>query len=196
MIALASLVTGGSREQSPSPIMTQSDLYPITARLQRAILDAGPISQVPRVRLDAWASLQLWHTSGELMWRITPEQADRMMDEPLTSDLPLQTAPTRGPAVCYILPDGEWIVLARHSAGEEIKVRGAIAWSYNQPLLTYCTATDEGLSSGYVNLIDQPTPRSVVLLPGTGSISGPLTAAQITSEDYRLSLAIAQHYRP
>ena len=41
-----------------------------------------------------------------------------------------------------------------------------------------------------------PTPSVLELRPGMTMLSGPLTAAEIAEEDYRVSLAIAQHYRP
>lgn len=174
-----------------------SHIYEIANRLQRSLLEAESIPTAPRVALDGWASLQAWNQAGQQRWPISPEQADRLLDEPLPVDLALATASTRGPAVCYVLPDGAWIVLARHEKNQFIPVFGEVGWGYSGPVLTYCTELeDRSVASGYINLLDQPTPAHLKLYPGTATKAGPLTEVQITEEDYRLSLAIAQHFRP
>lgn len=180
--------------------MSKKHIYRIAEGLQRQLraFSQDQLGQAPRVFLDAWASLWLWSQSGEKVWRITEEQADRLLDDPLRADLPLATAPTRGAAVCYQLPDYEsWIVLARHQTKTFIQVWGELGWAYAQPVLTYCTPLETGaLSAGYLNLLDQPHPPDIHLRPGRGLISGQLNEAQIVEEDFRLFLAIAQHYRP
>lgn len=179
--------------------MSRKHLYRLADKIQRELLTYGhPIDRAPRVLLDTWSSLSAWNQAGEKTWRISHEQAEILLDTPLPATLPLATAPTRGPAVCYILPDlSEWIILARISALHKIIIQGDISWAYSQPVLTYCTALESGpIAAGYVNLTDQPTPDRLHLQPGTASRRGKLSEAEITEEDYRLSLAIAQHYRP
>lgn len=173
-------------------------IYALAESLQRK-LGAISLNDAPRVMIDAWASLYRWHVTGERVWRISDEQADRLMDEPLPPALNLATAPVRGEAVAYQLPDrSEWIVLARHAPAPcLVVVHGDCRWSYAQPVLTYCTELPDGsLASGYFSLADMPTPSVLELRPGMTMLSGPLTAAEIAEEDYRVSLAIAQHYRP
>lgn len=210
--------------------MSAKLIYRVSHWLQRELIAIGhPLDRAPRIQLDAWASLLTWHQSGEQVWRIREEQAERLLDEPLPAELDLATAPTRGHAVCYTLPDRrEWIVLARIPANHTITVHGDLGWAYRQPVLTYCTTIGARLASGYLQLLDQPHPPDLALRPGTAlfrrlpptSLAGvsetvhspshppgggpgdgnfsqrQLGDADIVEEDYRVSLAIAQHYRP
>lgn len=179
--------------------MSSKQIYSTANRIHGKILDIGDVKKLPRVLIDAWASLYAWHQSGERVWRITAEQAGRLLDEPLPDAIMLESSPTRGPAVCYELPSRrDWIVLARHAPPPcEIVVFENLRWAYGEPILTYCTELENGtLSSGYFNLRDYPNPSKIQIRPGYGLISGKLTMAEIAEEDYRVSLAIAQHYRP
>lgn len=173
-------------------------LYHHANTLQRLIVAAGGPVKAPRVAIDGWATLWLWHRHGEAVWRISAEQAERLLDEPLPPDLPLATAPTRGRAVAYQLPERrEWVVLARHEAKAAIPIyAGLEPIAYDRPTLTYITETDDGLDTGYYSLIDQPTPAALSLRPGYGLLLGRLTQVDISEVDYRVSLAIAQHFRP
>lgn len=174
------------------------DLHDLAHRLQDLLRAAPSMDQAPRGAVDGWAALYGWHRAGERWWRISEEHAERLLDEPLPADLQLAMAPTRGEGMAYQLPDRQdWIVLARWQPQEIIPVWGERTVAYRQPVLVYATAAADGtLLSGYVSLIDQPTPPDVHLRPGVSLLRGPLTDAEITEEDYRLSLAIAQHYRP
>lgn len=172
--------------------MTTKRLYMIATRLQNLILQAGSIEGSPRVFIDGWASLYRWTINHERVWRISEEQADRLLDAPLPANLLLATAPTRGEACCYILPDRRsWILVARHvPAPSEIVVRSDVRWAYAQPVVTYLSEDDSGgIETGYVNLTDQPTPADLILIPGTGR--SPINILDI---DAKLSLALAQHY--
>lgn len=180
--------------------MSKKQAYQLAESLQQKLraFSQAEIAHAPRVMLDSWASLFLWHRSGEKTWRISEEQAERLLDDPLPEDLRLETAPTRGPAVLYQLPEfSAWIILARHRASAPVQVWESVAWAYAQPVLTYCTPLESGaIAAGYLNLIDQPTPGALTLSPGRSLTRGALTEAEITEEDFRLSLSTAQHYRP
>lgn len=173
-------------------------LYNHATTLQRLIMAAGGPAKAPRVAVDGWATLWLWHRHGEVVWRISAEQAARLLDEPLPLDLPLATAPTRGPAVAYQLPERDtWVLLARHEAGAVLPIyAGMEPIAYDRPTLTYATEIESGLDTGYHSLIDQPTPAALALRPGYSLLRGRLTELDIAETDYRVSLAIAQHYRP
>lgn len=177
--------------------MSRKRIYGHATRLQGIILEAG-LSKAPRVALDGWASLYAWHQAEEPWWRISEEHAERMLDEPLPPDLELATAPHRGPAMAYQLPDrGEWIVLAVHRRAAPIIVRDDVYWGYAQPVLTYCTELASGdLATGYISLVDHPRAQDLQLRPGFRLTGAALTDVEILEEDYRLALAIAQHYRP
>lgn len=185
----------------------KQDLYTLAQRTQDALrraADAAPDTWpqlVPRVQLDAWATLWRWHAGGERVWRISAAMAEETEDMVLPPDLDLATARTRGEAVAYQLPlRSEWIVLARHvPAPAEIPVYGAARWAYAQPVLTYCTVLADGtLSAGYYSLTDQPTPARLSLRPGItlGRSIRALTEASIAEEEYRVALALIHHYLP
>ena len=162
--------------------MSTKHAYRLAIDIADRIREHPDHATTPRILIDAWATLYQWHRTGEQAWRITPEQAQRLLDEPLPADIPLATATTRAPAMLYQLPERrQWILLARHQAHQPTPspAEGPAAWAFAQPLLTYCTTLEDGtLAAGHFNLLDQPTP------------------ATIAEEDYRVSLAIAQHYRP
>ena len=117
----------------------KQDLYALAERLQTALLrvvadhpaDWG--QHIPRVQLDAWATLSRWHAGGERVWRISAAMAEETEDMALPSALDLATARTRGEAVAYQLPlRSEWIVVARHtSAPCEVIVRSSV-----RPIIT------------------------------------------------------------
>lgn len=186
------------------------DLYALAARLQDQLLRASAslppdtwAKEVPRVMVDAWATLSRWHQHGERVWRITPAAADETADMLLPPDLALATARTRGEAVAYQLPErSEWIVIARHAPAPcTVTVRGPdVGWAYAQPVLTYCTELADGaLAAGYYNLIDQPTPARLELRPGTTlglTTLRALSAADIAEDEYRVALALVHHYFP
>ena len=135
-------------------------LYRLSRVVQRQLLD-GPWPPSKRVLVDAWASFFRWHECGEHVFRV------RDRSPAIAHDLPLSSAPVRREAQCYML-EGEWIVLSRIPALHPIPVHGERVLSFRQPLLTYCTETESsGMASGYFNLIDQPTPRELQLMPGT-----------------------------
>lgn len=184
------------------------DIYRLADRLQRELLelaaDRSPedwAAHAPRVLLDAWASLYRWNHDGEHRWRISAAAADEVGDMLLPPDLPLATAPVRAKAVAYQLPDrGAWIILARHApAPSDVIVRGDVRWAYAQPVLTYCTMIERELASGYISIADMPTAGALLLRPGLSlTLSGHrvLGAAEISEEDWRLSLALLHHYLP
>jgi hypothetical protein len=185
------------------------DIYRLADRLQRELLaiaaDRSPedwAAHGPRVLLDAWASLVRWSACDEPRWRISAAVADEIGDMLLPPDLPLSTARVRAEAVAYQLPDrGAWIVLARHAPAPcAVIVHGDVRWAYAQPVLTYCTVLEDGaLASGYLSLADMPTAGALHLRPGlTLALSGPraLNAAEVSEEDYRVSLALLHHYLP
>lgn len=174
------------------------DLHRHAHRLQATLRAVPSIDQAPRAAIDGWAALYAWHAAGEPCWRISEEHAERLLDEPLPDTLDLVTARTRGHGVAYQLPDrGEWIVLARWQPGMAIPVYDDRTLGYRQPVLVYCTELDAGtLATGFLNLLAQPRPPDVQLRPGVSLMRGQLGEAEITEEDYRVSLAIAQHYRP
>ena len=186
-------------------------LYRIATSVQEQLLGAALLSpasewpkQVSRVQLDAWATLWRWHAIGEPITRITPEAEDAMLDQPLPPDLPLATARTRSEALAVQLPDPrEWIVIARHPGNATIIVQSQHCYGYAQPLLTYCASSargsESGYTSGYINLIDQPTIGDVRLYAGTITDAfterqQALTEAEITDDDYRLAIAIHALY--
>lgn len=157
---------------------------------------------VPRVQLDGWASLWRWHQAGEPVWRITEAEERDTLAAPPRGDVQLATCRLRREAVACILPDRrDWIVIARHApAPAWVPVYCEHGWAYAQPLVTWCGRSDgEGataFTSGYVSLLDQPTPADVVVLPGTVTDleterSAPITEAQSVHDDYRLALALA-----
>ncbi len=184
-------------------------LYSLSARLQEQLLGAAMLypqdewaRHAPRVQIDAWATLWRWHVTGEQIVRLTDEAEGAILARPLPVDLLLSTAPLRHESLALQLPDrSEWIVIARHApAPAVIPVYGPHTWAYAQPLLTYVASsprgTPEGIASGYVNLIDQPTPRDLRLIPGTVTdiaterVASHLTEADVVREDYHLALAI------
>lgn len=187
-------------------------LYRLATNLQRSLLavagdSAPPINWgalAPRVMIDAWATLSRWNASGEAITRITDEQESAILADPLPPNLPLATVPIRhGALACQLPALTDWIVIARHApAPARVTVRHPHGWDYAQPVLTYianCGDKPDSIASGFVNLIDQPTPAALSLIPGRtiradGSIPR-LSEADITEEDYRLSLAIAALYR-
>lgn len=186
------------------------DLYTHATRMQAQLLRAASslpaeswAREVPRVWLDAWASLVRWHECGERVWRISAAAADETGDMLLPPDLSLATARVRAEAVCYQLPDREtWIVLARHApAPREVLVRGEVRWAFRQPVLTYCTEIDGALAAGYYSLADYPTAGALPVSIRPGTVHGltgvrPLGDAETTEEEARLSLALLHHYLP
>lgn len=204
---------GCPRRQNPPPQARARmirDLHSHAARLQAMLLRAAAslpaetwARDVPRVLLDAWASLVRWHECGERVWRISAAAADETGDMLLPADLPLATARVRAEAVCYQLPAREtWIVLARHAPAPcEVIVRGDLRWAYRQPVLTYCTQIDDSLASGIYNLDDCPTAGSLPLTIAPGTSLGlrgvrPLGEAEVSEEEARISLALIHHYMP
>ena len=185
----------------------KQDLYTLAQRTQDALRRAAEAAPdtwpqlVPRVQLDAWATLWRWHAGGERIWRISAAMAEETEDMLLPPDLDLATARVRGEAVAYQLPQrSEWIVIARHApAPSKIPVHGAVRWAYAQPVLTYCANLAGGtLSAGYYSLADQPTPNQLSLRPGLtlGRSIRALTEASIAEEEYRVMLALIHHYMP
>lgn len=190
--------------------MVKKALYAYAQSLQPALLKAHQeakdparwVESAPRVMLDAWATLEAWHRHGERVWRITPAAADETADMLLPPSLDLATAPTRGAAVAYQLPDrAEWIVLARHApAPAAVTVLGPdIGWAYRQPVLTYCTEVRGGLASGYYSLADYPTAGALpdLIRPGSSlTIRGArlLGEAETAEESARVALALLHHY--
>lgn len=155
----------------------------------------------PRVQLDAWATLFRWHQAGEPTVRITDESEDAAISAPLPRDLHLATHPLRHEAVAFQLPERSlWIVLARHAPAPcHVVVWQEHGWDFAQPLLTYCANTESGgLAAGYINLADQPTLADLRLDPGhimrRDGKTDKLTDAEITDDDYRLTLAIHHLY--
>lgn len=186
-------------------------LYRIATSVQEQLLGAALLyppaewpKHVPRVQLDAWSTLWRWHAIGAPITRITPEAEDAMLDKPMPPDLPLATARTRSEALAVQLPDpSEWLVIARHPANATIIVQSQHCYGYAQPLLTYCGSSSrgsaDGYTSGFINLIDQPTLAEVRLYAGTITDAiterqQALTDADVTSDDYRLALAIHALY--
>lgn len=186
------------------------DLYALSTRLQDQLLRAASYlpaetwaRDVPRVMLDAWASLVRWHEAGERVWRISAAAADETGDMILPADLPLATARVRAEAVCYQLPDrSEWIVLARHTPAPcTVVVRDPLAWAYRQPVLTYCTIVDDRLASGYYSLADYPTAGALPVTIRPGHVYGaagvrPLGEIAAAEEDSRIALALIHHFLP
>ena len=176
----------------------------LQAALRRAAGDSPPPVDFgklcPRVQLDAWATLFRWHQAGEPSVRITDESEDAALSVPLPGDLHLATHPLRHEAVAFQLPERSlWIVLARHAPAPcHVAVWQDHGWDYSQPLLTYCANTESGLAAGYINLTDQPTLAELRLVPGRlirgDGLAETLTEAEITDDDYRLSLAIHHLY--
>ena len=189
-------------------------IYRIASGLQETLLGAAMLyppdewpHHVPRVHLDAWATLYRWHAEGERIWRVTEQEEAWMLDHPLPARLPLIDAPVRAEALAVQLPDrSEWVVIARHAtAPVTIPVHGDVRFGYTQPLLTYCSPgsrTDDGsLGSGFVNLIDQPEYGSIRLIAGT--LTGEQDAAerQLTKDElgmdaYRLLVGINASVAP
>lgn len=191
----------------------RSTLYAHAERIQPLLLQyhqraTDPehwVQDVPRVLLDAWATLSRWHEHREKVWRISAAAADETADMLLPAELPLAIAPVRGEAVVYQLPDRrEWIVLARHAPAPcTVTVLGPdIGWAYRQPVLTYCTEGPDGdLRAGYYSLADYPTAGSLPDLIRPGMAIGlrgarPLGAADTTEESARVALALLHHYLP
>lgn len=185
----------------------KQNLYALAERLQTALLRAAAdhptdwAQRVPRVQLDAWATLSRWHAGRERVWRISAAMADETEDIVLPPDLDLAVARVRGEAVAYQLPlRSEWIILARHApAPAEVVVRSSVRWAYAQPVLTYCTMLADGsMAAGYYSLLDMPTPDMLALRPGhtIGRAIRALTDASITEEEYRVALALIHHYMP
>jgi len=192
-------------------------IYRLASGLQDQLLGAAMLHPagewarlVPRVQLDAWASVWRWHIDGEIITRVTEEMAAAFAAHPLPGDLPLATAPLQSASLGVQLPDrSEWIVIARHApAPATIPVHGQHHWAYAQPVLTYCASSalgsQTGLASGFVNLIDQPTPRDITLFAGRVTSmeteeSRPITDISVDAQ--RLAIALhalftAQHDNP
>lgn len=173
---------------------------------QRAPDPARWVETVPRVLIDAWATLEAWHRHGERVWRISRAAAEETADMLLPADLPLATARTRGEAVAYQLPErDEWIVLARHQPRTPITVLGPAVGidGFAQPLLTYVTELRDGaLAAGYYSLADYPTAGSLPdLIRGghgysTTRAPRPLGEAETAEESARVALALLHHYLP
>ena len=186
------------------------DLYALSTSLQQQIIAAAgqPTGRrwsdhVPRVMLDAWASLVRWHQSGEPVWRISSAMADETADMVLPPDLPLATARVRAEGVCYQLPDrSEWIVIARHAPAPcVVDVKHPLALAYRQPLLTYATMVDGTLCSGYYSLADYTHIGALPVRIAPGSTLTPrgrrqLGDAETAEEDARVALALVHHYMP
>lgn len=82
-------------------------------------------------------------------------------------DLPLATAPIRHRGVCYTT-DRAWIILARTDPQTPVPVGVQDrALALKQPCLTFAAGIPAGLTAGYINLTDQPTPRHLNLRAGT-----------------------------
>lgn len=188
-------------------------LYRIATGLQETLLGAARLHPpdewpllVPRVQIDAWATLWRWNAAGEPVHRMTEAEEADILDHPLPASLPLLTAPARAGALAVQLPvRSDWIVIARHApAPITIPVVGDVCYGFAQPLLTYCTpgsgSGPNSLGSGFVNLLDQPTMADLRL--GAGTVTGgqaakivPLSDSDLVTDDYRLTLAIAALYR-
>lgn len=158
------------------------------------------VQSVPRMHLDAWATLFRWNQIGEPITRITEEQESALL-EGLPPDLDLARTPLSQPALAIQMPERKyWFVIARHEAKEPIVVHGEQMWAFQNPIITYVSNCHDGLlMSGYVNLGDQPTPAHLRLYPGFALKSDgscqPLAEAEITEDDYRLALALSAFYR-
>lgn len=181
------------------------DLYRLAEKLQRKLReltgdDPSKVAAVPRVMLDAWATLQKWNLTGEAIVRITEEEEQGLLSHRLPNDLGLALAKLKHESLACQLPNRkEWIVIARHAPGPvEIVVYGPLRWAYKQPLLTYVTELEDGsLAAGFINIVDQPTPVHLSLQPGTlqGKKPKKLSEAEITTEDYRFTLALTKLYK-
>jgi hypothetical protein len=167
-------------------------LHKLAHVIQAQILaeETPPFRDIRPVLRDAWASLYRWHRdAGERVWRIAEERP------PLAPDLPLATAPTHGPACCYTGPErDEWIIVARHAAGETVYVSAdpESGYAYSAPQITYVTGGEQ-IGSGAINLTDQPTPSQLYLMAGKQGARW-LSDDDIAPEEKRLMRALRHWY--
>lgn len=171
-------------------------LHTLATRLQQRLLGAAwPPIPADRVLVDAWASLVAWHQGGELVYRVRSD----VRTPAIPPDLALAIAPVVRHGVCYVLDRSEWIIVARHDADAMIPIRAPErVIGYPAPVLTYCTELAGGqLSSGYVNLRDQPTPRHLRIYPGASQTElgpRPLGAEELGEEMIRLARVLPLYY--
>jgi len=141
----------------------------------------GPWPPPPdgRVLVDAWAALVAWHESGDHIYRIRGGERS----PPIDANLPLASAPIRRDGQCFVIGRDKWIILGRHQANALIRVQAPEKLiGYKQPILCYATLLHSGgLSSGYFNLVDQPTPSQLHLRAGIALSS--IGARQLDGEE-------------
>jgi hypothetical protein len=171
-------------------------LHTIATRLQQRLLGAGwPPSSADRVLVDAWAALLGWHHGGETIYRVRSD----VRTPPVPPGLPLATAPVVRAGVCYVLDRSDWIIVARHEAHAVLPIRAhERSISYPAPVLVYATELSAGhLASGYVNLVDQPTPRHLRIYPGQAKTElgpRPIGAEELGEEMLRLARVLPLYY--
>lgn len=140
-------------------------IHQIARGLQETLLGAAwPPDESTRAAREAWASLYRWHQAGEHVYRVRTD----VRTPAIAPDLPLATAPTVRPAVCYVLDTDQWIIIARHGPGEPVVIREPErVYAERAATLTWATEYERGLASGRINLREQPTPADLRVGAGT-----------------------------
>lgn len=172
-------------------------LHVLARGLQDRLLQAAwPPDDTTRAEREAWASLYRWHLSGAHVYRVRTD----VRTPPIAPDLQLATAPTVRPAVCYVIDRDQWIVIARHGPGEPVVIHSPDrVYAEKAPTLTWATEYDRGISSGRINLRDQPTAADLHVSAGTvrtSTGSRPLDGSQIAPEMLRLVRVLPLFFAP